>query len=61
MHIELIALIVDDYDDAIGFFVDALGFDLVDDSPATTNDGRPKRWGCGAAARGADRASVGQG
>lgn len=44
MHIELTALIVDDYDDAIRFFVDALGFDLVEDSPATTNDGRPKRW-----------------
>lgn len=44
MHIELTALIVDDYDDAIGFFVDALGFDLIDDSPVTTNDGRTKRW-----------------
>ena len=21
-----------------------MGFDLVEDSPATTNDGRPKRW-----------------
>ena len=44
MHIESVALIVRDYDDAIRFFVDALGFDLVEDSPATTNDGRPKRW-----------------
>lgn len=44
MHIEHIALIVDNYDDAIRFFVDALGFDLVEDSPASTNDGRPKRW-----------------
>ncbi|HTF12303.1 MAG TPA: VOC family protein [Asanoa sp.] len=44
MHIELAALVVDDYDEAIGFFVDALGFDLVEDSPAATNDGRPKRW-----------------
>ncbi|MDD9372254.1 MAG: VOC family protein [Acidimicrobiales bacterium] len=44
MHIEYTALIVDDYDDAIRFFVDALGFELVEDSPATTNDGRPKRW-----------------
>ena len=44
MHIEQTALIVDDYDDAIRFFVDALGFELVHDSPATTNDGRPKRW-----------------
>lgn len=44
MHLEQLALIVDDYDAAIGFFVDALGFELVEDSPALTNDGRPKRW-----------------
>jgi catechol 2,3-dioxygenase-like lactoylglutathione lyase family enzyme len=44
MHLEQLALIVDDYDDAIRFFVDALGFELVEDSPAQTNDGRPKRW-----------------
>lgn len=45
MYIEHAALIVDDYDDAIRFFVEALGFELVEDSPAlTTRDGRPKRW-----------------
>ncbi|MGH2893466.1 MAG: VOC family protein [Solirubrobacteraceae bacterium] len=45
MHLERFALIVDDYDTAIAFFVDALGFDLVEDSPAlTTVGGRPKRW-----------------
>ena len=44
MHIENLALIVKDYDDAIHFFVQALGFELVEDSPSTTNDGRPKRW-----------------
>jgi catechol 2,3-dioxygenase-like lactoylglutathione lyase family enzyme len=44
MHIEHVALIVDDYDEAIRFFVDALGFELVEDSPSLTNDGRPKRW-----------------
>ncbi len=44
MHIEQVALIVDDYDEAIRFFVDTLGFELVEDSPALTNDGRPKRW-----------------
>lgn len=38
------ALLVDDYDEAIEFFVDALGFELVEDTPAITNDGRPKRW-----------------
>jgi catechol 2,3-dioxygenase-like lactoylglutathione lyase family enzyme len=44
MHIERTAIIVDDYDEAIAFFVDILGFELVEDSPATTNDGRAKRW-----------------
>ena len=38
------AIVVDDYDRAIEFFVNALGFDLVEDSPSLTNDGRPKRW-----------------
>jgi catechol 2,3-dioxygenase-like lactoylglutathione lyase family enzyme len=44
MHLELVALLVDEYDPAIEFFVGALGFELVEDSPALTNDGRPKRW-----------------
>ena len=45
MYIEHVAVIVDDYDDAIRFFVDVLGFELIEDSPAlTTADGRPKRW-----------------
>ena len=44
MHIELMAVIVEDYDSAIDFFVRGLGFELVEDSPSTTNDGRPKRW-----------------
>ena len=44
MNIDLVAIVVRDYDPAIRFFVDALGFDLVEDSPSTTNDGRPKRW-----------------
>jgi len=39
-----VTLIVDDYDPAIRFFVDGLGFALVADEPSTTNDGRPKRW-----------------
>ena len=43
-HLHLVALVVKDYDPAIRFFVDVLGFELVEDSPATTNDGRPKRW-----------------
>lgn len=44
MHIELVTIIVAEYDAAIRFFVEALGFDLVEDTPSTTNDGRPKRW-----------------
>lgn len=44
MHLHLISLVVDEYDPAISFFVDVLGFDLVEDSPSLTNDGRPKRW-----------------
>jgi catechol 2,3-dioxygenase-like lactoylglutathione lyase family enzyme len=44
VHVELVSVIVRDYDEAITFFVDQLQFDLVEDSPALTNDGRPKRW-----------------
>ncbi|HET6950449.1 MAG TPA: VOC family protein [Acidimicrobiales bacterium] len=44
MRIDLVTIVVDDYDAAIRFFVDALGFSLVEDVPATTGDGRPKRW-----------------
>jgi len=39
-----VALVVHDYDTAIRFFVDVLGFELVEDSPSMTTDGRPKRW-----------------
>jgi catechol 2,3-dioxygenase-like lactoylglutathione lyase family enzyme len=45
MRLDKIAIIVDDYDQAIWFYTNALGFDLVEDSPAlTTKGGRPKRW-----------------
>jgi catechol 2,3-dioxygenase-like lactoylglutathione lyase family enzyme len=44
VHLSLVTVVVSDYDAAISFFVDLLGFDLVEDSPALTNDGRPKRW-----------------
>ena len=44
MHIESVAIIVNDYDAAIVFFTDALGFELIEDSPSLTNGGRPKRW-----------------
>ena len=42
--IGLVAIVVEDYDPAIEFFVDVLGFEVVEDSPSLTNDGRPKRW-----------------
>lgn len=44
MHIEHTAVIVDDYDSAISFYVEALGFELVEDAPSLTDDGRAKRW-----------------
>lgn len=43
-HLHLVALVVRDYDRAIDFFTRVLDFDLVEDAPSTTNDGRPKRW-----------------
>jgi catechol 2,3-dioxygenase-like lactoylglutathione lyase family enzyme len=44
MHLQSVAIIVEEYQPAIDFFVDVLGFELVEDSPSLTNDGRPKRW-----------------
>jgi catechol 2,3-dioxygenase-like lactoylglutathione lyase family enzyme len=44
VQINLVTLIVDEYDPAIAFFTDILGFELVEDSPSLTNDGQPKRW-----------------
>jgi catechol 2,3-dioxygenase-like lactoylglutathione lyase family enzyme len=43
-HLHLVAIVVHDYDAAIRFFVDVLLFDLVEDLPSVTTDGRPKRW-----------------
>lgn len=43
-HLDLIALIVPDYDDAIQFFVNVLQFQLVEDRASVTTDGREKRW-----------------
>lgn len=42
--LRLTAIIVEDYDEAIAFFTHALGFELAEDTPAHTNDGRAKRW-----------------
>lgn len=43
-HLQLVALVVRNYDEAIRFFVEVLQFELVEDTPSLTNDGRPKRW-----------------
>jgi catechol 2,3-dioxygenase-like lactoylglutathione lyase family enzyme len=43
-HLQLVALIVREYQPAIDFFVNVLDFELVEDVPSLTNDGRPKRW-----------------
>jgi catechol 2,3-dioxygenase-like lactoylglutathione lyase family enzyme len=43
-HLHLVTLVVRDYDAAIRFFADVLQFDVVEDTPSLTNDGRPKRW-----------------
>jgi catechol 2,3-dioxygenase-like lactoylglutathione lyase family enzyme len=42
--LSLVTIVVESYDLAIEFFVEWLGFDLVEDSASSTNDGRPKRW-----------------
>ncbi|WP_420345200.1 VOC family protein [Pelagibius sp.] len=39
-HLGLIALLVRDYDEAIGFYVGKLGFDLIEDS----DQGGGRRW-----------------
>ena len=44
VHIDLTTIVVHDYDSAIRFFVDILGFELAEDVPSLTNDGRAKRW-----------------
>jgi catechol 2,3-dioxygenase-like lactoylglutathione lyase family enzyme len=43
-HLALVALVVRDYDAALDFFVNVLQFEVVEDVPSLTNDGRPKRW-----------------
>ncbi len=43
-QLDLITLVVRDYEPAIEFFVTVLGFELVQDVPSLTSDGRPKRW-----------------
>ncbi len=42
--VQLVALVVDDYDSAIEFFTNVLEFDLIEDTPSLTGEGRAKRW-----------------
>jgi catechol 2,3-dioxygenase-like lactoylglutathione lyase family enzyme len=44
VRLALVTLVVEEYGPAIEFFTGVLGFDLVEDAPSLTNDGRPKRW-----------------
>jgi catechol 2,3-dioxygenase-like lactoylglutathione lyase family enzyme len=44
MQIDLVTIVVSDYDEAIHFYVAVLGLELVEDSASLTNDGRAKRW-----------------
>ena len=43
-NLELVALIVREYEPAIDFFVNVLQFELVENVASLTNNGRPKRW-----------------
>lgn len=43
-NIDLVTIVVAEYAPAIEFFVGVLGFELVEDTPSLTNDGRVKRW-----------------
>jgi catechol 2,3-dioxygenase-like lactoylglutathione lyase family enzyme len=39
-----LTLVVRDYDEAIAFFTQTLGFDLIEDTPSKDRQGRDKRW-----------------
>jgi catechol 2,3-dioxygenase-like lactoylglutathione lyase family enzyme len=39
-----VALLVRDYDEAIAFFTQSIGFRVVEDKPAIDRHGRDKRW-----------------
>ena len=44
MYLSLTTMIVSEYDAAIDFFVQAVGFELIEDSASEANDGTLKRW-----------------
>lgn len=39
-----VTLVVRDYDEAIAFFTESLGFELIEDTPSTDRQGHEKRW-----------------
>lgn len=42
--LEAVTILVAEYDEALAFYRDVLGFDVVEDTPSKTTDGRDKRW-----------------
>jgi catechol 2,3-dioxygenase-like lactoylglutathione lyase family enzyme len=44
MQLALATVLVREYDEAIAFFVDTLGFTLVEDTPVSDADDPTKRW-----------------
>jgi catechol 2,3-dioxygenase-like lactoylglutathione lyase family enzyme len=44
MGLELVSIIVREYDEAIAYFVDVLGCVVEEDAPSLDGDGQPKRW-----------------
>ena len=42
--IAYVTLVVRDYDEAIAYFTQFLGFDLIEDTPSKDRQGRDKRW-----------------
>lgn len=43
-RIGYISLVVRDYDEAVSYFTEKLGFALIEDSASKDRDGQPKRW-----------------
>jgi catechol 2,3-dioxygenase-like lactoylglutathione lyase family enzyme len=39
-----ITFVVRDYDEAVAYFTNVLGFELIEDSPSIDREGRQKRW-----------------
>ena len=44
MHLQRIAIFVPTYDEGIRFFVDSLGFELLQDEAGVDEFGKPRRW-----------------